>query len=101
MRRGGGIVSPQAGDLLKLRHPDLEQFVQIVADDGHIPQTLEKWHGRIIGHREHAFIEPENALLAVKQATAKIGGKRIHGAPGQWPGPFHGGKAVSVPTMTV
>ena len=54
-------------ELLELGHPHLEEFVEVVADDGQVAQPLEQRDGGVLGLSEHPLIEGENAEFAVEQ----------------------------------
>ena len=49
-------------------HPDHEELVQVVREDGQEPHPLEQRDGFVLGELEHALVEPEPALLAVQVA---------------------------------
>ena len=49
-------------------HPDHEELVQVVREDGQEPDPLEQRDGFVFGEFEDAFVEPQPALLAVQEA---------------------------------
>jgi hypothetical protein len=68
-----------AHQLLQLRDAHLEELVEVVADDRQVPQPLEQGDRRVVGEREHPFVEREDAELAVQQARrARSVGRRHH-----------------------
>ena len=56
----------QAGD------PDLEELVEIAADDAQETQPLEQRRGRILGQRQHAPVEVEGGQFAVNRRRAQL-----------------------------
>ncbi len=52
--------------LLQPRHAHLEEFIEVRGHDAQVAQPLEQRHARILGHREHAFVERENTELAIE-----------------------------------
>ena len=49
------------------RGPHLEQLVQVGRDDAQVAQALEQGHVRALGPVEHAFVEGQDAVVAIKQ----------------------------------
>ena len=63
VRRGGRHRRQHL--LLEACHADLEEVVEVLAEDGEKPHPFEQGQLRILGHREHPFIEVEPRKLAV------------------------------------
>ena len=49
-------------------HPNHEELVQVVREDGQEPDPLEQRDRFVFGKFEDAFVEPQPALLAVQEA---------------------------------
>jgi hypothetical protein len=68
--RGGqpvGAVPAHAGRHLVLEggHPDLEELVEVLAEDGQELGPLQQRHPVVVGQRQHALVEVEPGQLAV------------------------------------
>ncbi len=59
--------APSFDLLLQAGDADLEELVQVAADDAQEPQPLEQRHRRVLGLRQHAPVELEQAELAVEE----------------------------------
>jgi len=57
---------------LQARHPDLEKFVQVVADDAQEAQPLQQRHVGIFGLRQHSSVELELRQFPI-QVKLRIG----------------------------
>ena len=64
---GAGRVAALVDLRLQAGDPDLEEFVQVAADDAQKAQALEQRHVRIGRLRQHPAIELELSELAVEQ----------------------------------
>ena len=49
-------------------HPDHEELIQVVREDDQEPYPFKQRDRFVFGEFEHAFVEPEPALLAVQEA---------------------------------
>ena len=72
--------NPRQKLLLQSRHPDLEEFVEVAADDAQEAQTLEQRYRGVVRQREHAPVEREMRQLAVERRRIVW----IHRAVGRW-----------------
>jgi hypothetical protein len=50
--------------------PNFKEFVQIGRDNAQVPKSFQQGNVFAVGPIEHAFIERENAVIAVKQRHA-------------------------------
>ena len=77
-RHAGGRV-PAAQLFLDTGDPDLEELVEIAAEDAQEPQAFEQRDVAVRGQRQHAAIECEQRELAIQQRGGsfhRIGGGR-------------------------
>src|SRR5262249_57923740 len=63
---GGGGAEPGVELLAQTRHPDLEELVDVLADDGQELHPFEEGHGPVGGNREDAREVVERGELAVE-----------------------------------
>ncbi len=80
-------LAVRAGDVgadfdlrLEARHPDLEELVQVAADDAQEAQALQQRHAEVSGLRQDAPVELEQTELAIEVVLRK--GTLRHGRPG-------------------
>ena len=71
-----GCVAAHAGRklLLQAGYPDLEELVEVRAEDREELRPLEQGQRRVLGEREHARVEVEPGELAVEVARVLEGG---------------------------
>ena len=69
--RGHAVRANQVGRLalllLEAGNPDLEELVQVGAEDAHVAQTLQQGSRGTFRHRQHAFVEFEQRQLSIQQ----------------------------------
>ncbi|CFT89483.1 Uncharacterised protein [Bordetella pertussis] len=65
--------------LLQRRDADLEELVQVGADDAHVAQPFKQGNTRILGHRQHAFIEFQQRQFTIQEQRL---GRRSRGHTG-------------------
>ena len=53
--------------LLQARDPDLEEIVEILAEDGQETHPLQQGQLRVLRHRQHSLVEVEPGQLAVEE----------------------------------
>ena len=85
----GEVVDEADGQLLlQTGHADLEELVEVVAEDGEEPHPLEERPDVVLGQGQHAGVEVQPGELAVREpAGGRHGGDRGFGgerAP-RWP----------------
>ena len=69
----------------QIRHADLEEFVQVGGNDGQVTHALEQRHFLARSPVEHAGVEGQNALVAIKHG-GKLHGNTRQSAARAWPG---------------
>jgi hypothetical protein len=76
LRRGGAVGSGGVGTQFDLRFesrdPDLEKFIQVIADDAQEAQPLEQRHFRILCLGEHSLVELELGQFPI-QVKLRVG----------------------------
>ena len=69
---GRGDADPGRHLLLQTGHPNLEELVEVLAEDGEELGPLEERHGLVGGQGEHPLVEVEPGQLAV-QVARRVG----------------------------
>ena len=93
-RPSGVVVRRPGRELLhEAGHPDLEELVEVLAEDGEELGPLEQRQLGVLGEREHAGVELEPRELAVEEAFRGVRqrGPGAVGVPRSFPGPVRGG----------
>jgi hypothetical protein len=52
---------------VQLRHPDLEEFIQVARDDREIAQALEEGDRPVLRLRQDALVERDDAHLPMEE----------------------------------
>ena len=73
LREGGVNLLLQAGD------PDLEELVDVLAQDRQKPHPLEQRQRLVLGHGQHAIVEVELGKLPVQVARLRLDRGRLRG----------------------
>ena len=73
---GGGDEDPRRGLLLQPGHPDLEELVEVLAEDRQELRPLQQGRGGVLRQGQHARVEVEPGQLAVEVAGVRRREKR-------------------------
>ena len=65
---GRGSADPRGHLLLEARHPNLEELIEVLAEDGQKLGPLQQGNAVVLSEREHPLVEVEPRQLTIEVA---------------------------------